>query len=203
MNEDPIAIVLMIAVSFYVLYLWLHDYVADRAGRPNPHALPGATSAPLKASVIAVAGTLVILAAETWGEIRLGLSDQQSKITVLFGVHSLLAAFVEELIFRGFVVVDGKGKVLRWAGILGASVLFSVIHPFLWNLDNWVFTWTLTAKGWFSMAAVFLGSLWFYTVRFAAFNPNHSLIPCIAAHASKNLGVFAIKATQGFVVGLL
>jgi len=48
---------------------------------------------------------------------------------------------------------------------------------------------------------VFAGSLWFYAVRFASWNPQRSLLPCFAAHAAKNLGVIAVKAAQGFVVG--
>jgi hypothetical protein len=38
-------------------------------------------------------------------------------------------------------------------------------------------------------------------VRFYRWNPAHSLLPCIAAHAAKNLGVIGIKAAQGFLVG--
>jgi len=32
-------------------------------------------------------------------------------------------------------------------------------------------------------------------------NPTRSLLPCIAAHAAKNAGVFVIKAAQGHVSG--
>ncbi|MDF3057213.1 MAG: family intrarane metalloprotease [Rariglobus sp.] len=204
----------MTAAGMYVMHLWLQDYQADRAGQPNPSALPGTTSVSAKACVIAALGAIVILAGETWGEIRLNLSDQQSKITVLFGCYTLIAAFVEELIFRGFIVVEGKGKFLRWAGMIGASVLFAALHPFLWNWDmgevsgweavkvwqwsEW-FTWQFTSKGWFSTIVVFVSSLWFYMVRFSGINPRHSLLPCIVAHAAKNLGVFAIKGVQGFV----
>jgi hypothetical protein len=75
------------------------------------------------------------------------------------------------------------------------------MHPFLWSWDNDVFAWTFTAKGVFSTVVVFVGSLWFYTVRFASFNPNRSLIPCIVAHATKNAGVIIIKAASGFIAG--
>lgn len=147
------------------------------------------------------AGALVILAAETLGEIHWGLSDQQSSITVLFGIYTLLAAFVEELIFRGFIVVENKGSFWRWTAAIGASLLFAWLHPFLWKWEDAGFEWTVTTKGWFSTAAVFISSLWFYAVRFAGFNPKHSLLPSITAHAVKNLGVFIIKAAQGFVIG--
>lgn len=207
MTHDPFALILMIAASLYMIHLWRSDYRAARSGHPEPHALPGATPASLTACVIAAAGALVVLAAETIGEIRLGLSDEQSTITVLFGIYTLVAAFIEELIFRGFIVVEGRGPVLRWAGVVAASVLFTLLHPFLWTWEGgWLWDdgrleLTLTAKGWFSATMVFLSSLWFYTVRFARFNPRRSLLPCVAAHATKNAGVFVIKAAQGFVGG--
>jgi hypothetical protein len=86
-------------------------------------------------------------------------------------------------------------------------VLFSLLHPFLWQWEGgWLWdggrlTLTLTAKGLFSTAAVFTSSLWFYYVRFMSANPARSLIPCFTAHATKNLGVCAVKAAQGFVAG--
>lgn len=208
MTHDPLFLIIMIAASLYMIHLWRSDYRAARDGRAEPQALPGATPAPLIACVVAAIGALVILAAETVGEIRLGLSDQQSSMTVLFGIYTLVAAFIEELIFRGFIVIDGRGAVLRWTGVFAASVLFTLLHPFLWDWQGgWIWDGgrlelTLTAKGWFSAAMVFLSSLWFYTMRFSRLNPRHSLLPCVTAHATKNLGVFAIKAAQGFVSGL-
>ncbi len=208
MTHDPLFLVLMIAASLYMVYLWRADYRSAQAGRPEPRALPGATPTSLAACVIAGIGALAILAFETIGEIKLGLSEQQSSITVLFGLYTLVAAFIEELIFRGFIVVEGRGTVLRWICILAASVLFAALHPFLWEWQGgWLWTdgrleLTLTTKGWFSTVMVFLSSLWFYTVRFARFNPQRSLIPCFTAHVTKNLGVFMIKAAQGFVSGI-
>lgn len=201
MNDDPALLILLSVIGIYTFKIWLQDYRAQRVGQPSPRALPGATQAPLRANLIAATGALVILAAETWGEIHLGLSEQQSKITGLFAAYTLLAAFVEELIFRGFLVIDGKGRVRLWAGIVGASVIFALLHPFLWSWEDDIFTWTFTPKGWFSTSVVFISSLWFYTVRFAGFNPQRSLIPCMVAHASKNLGVIVIKAYMGFVAG--
>lgn len=201
MNDHPALLVLMIAVGLYAFSLWRQDYLAHRAGQSNPRALPGATPAPLKASVIAALGALVILGLETAGEIRLGLSREQSTITALFGLYTLVAAFIEELIFRGFIVIEGKGRTMRWAGVLGASVLFAALHPFLWKWDDTGFAWAFTAKGWFSTATVFISSLWFYVVRFTSLNPARSLIPCITAHAAKNAGVIVVKLVQGFVIG--
>ena len=76
-----------------------------------------------------------------------------------------------------------------------------MLHPFLWEWQQGGLVLHLGAKGWFSTAMIFAGSLWFYAVRFLPANPARSLLPCIAAHAAKNLGVFAIKYAQGFVSG--
>lgn len=191
----------MIAAAAYVAKLWSDDCRAARTDRPNPRALPGAAPAPGRAIAIAVLGALVLLALETWGEIRLGIADKQSRMTILFGVYTLAAAVIEEVIFRGYLVIEGRGTAARWAGILGASVVFALVHPFLWTWGDEGFSWTIGAKGWFSTTVVFAGSLWFYAVRFASWNPQRSLLPCFAAHAAKNLGVIAVKAAQGFVVG--
>lgn len=191
----------MIAATAYVAKLWRDDYRGALGGQPNPRALPGATPAPRRAIIIAALGALVLLALETWGEIRLGIVGEQSRMTALFGLYTLAAAVIEEVIFRGYIVIDGRGNGVRWAGIVGASLVFAALHPFLWNWDDAGFRWTIGPKGLFSTAVVFAGSLWFYLVRFATWNPSRSLLPCFAAHAAKNLGVIAIKATQGFLVG--
>lgn len=201
MNDNPLLLLVCAAAGLYAVWLWWGDFRSARAGRPHPRALPGAVPAPVLACVVAAGGALAITAAETWGELRLGLSAEQSKMTVLFGGYTLVAAFIEELVFRGFVVVEGRGVALRWAGVVGASVLFAALHPFLWQWQDGL-RFTFTAKGWFSTGAVFVSSLWFYAMRFAArLNPRASLLPCFAAHASKNVAVFAIKAAQGFIVG--
>lgn len=202
MNENPFALVMMIALGGYFAWLWWSDLSAVREGRLTAaQALPGATPASAGACVIAAAGALVILGAETWGEMALGLSDEQSKLTYLFAAYTLIAAIVEEIIFRGYVVVQDRGRAALIGGVLGASILFAAIHPFLWTWDDDGFAFTFTPKGWFSFVAVFAASLWFYACRFARWNPGRSLLPCFAAHLAKNAGVIAIKAAQGFLVG--
>ena len=207
MNDDPLFQVLMLGAGIFVLKLWMDDRRAAANGQPNPKALPGATPAKMSAMVIAIIGALVLLAAETWGEIKLGVDDEQSKMTALFALCTLTAAIVEEIIFRGYLVIEKRGRAVLWAGIVAASVVFAALHQHVWKWEGgwpWAdgtFLWSNTAKGWFSTAAIFVGSLWFYTVRFAGFNPTHSLLPCFAAHAAKNLGVIAVKAAQGHLVG--
>lgn len=200
-QDNPILLLAMLGGGAVVGKWWLDDFRAGRSGTPNPRALPGATPAARGLIMLAVLGALGLLAAETGGEYALGVSGEQSHMTVLFGLSTLAAAFVEELIFRGFVVVENHGRAALVAGIVGASFGFALLHPFLWEWKNGALVTHLGPKAWFSTAAIFAGSLWFYAVRYLPGNPTRSLLPCMAAHVAKNLGVFAIKYAQGFVSG--
>jgi membrane protease YdiL (CAAX protease family) len=201
--NSPFVLLLMTGAGLYVGWLWRADRRAARTGTPHPGALPGATGAPARATWIAVAGALVILAAETFGENALGLAAQQSRMTWLFALYSVVAApIIEELIFRGWLVTTAQGAAAMWMAALGASAVFAALHPFLWQWDETGFAFTLSGKGWFSSGAVFATSLWLYVARLAAWNPHRSLLPCFLAHAAKNFGVVAIKATAGFMAGV-
>jgi uncharacterized protein len=202
MQNNPLVQIAVAGISAYVLKLWLDDFKAARRGQPNKGALPGAFPTTVRMSAIAAIGGLVIVVAETWGEVKLGLSGEQSQMTVLFAAYTLLAAFVEEIIFRGYIVVEGRGVAMKWAAAIGASVAFAALHPFLWDYKDSHVVWQFGTKGYFSTAAVFVASLWFYFVRLSRLNTTGSLIPCFAAHFAKNAGVIAIKAGQGFLVGL-
>jgi membrane protease YdiL (CAAX protease family) len=207
MQNDPWILLLMFGVGAYVAKLWTDDFRAQCRGEPRVNALPGAMPASPRALIVAAAGGALVVAAETWGEHMLGLTNKQSTITALFAAYMLVAAIVEEIIFRGFIVVEKRGKMILWAGIIGASMLFAAIHPYLWRWEGgmpWAggsLLWQGDIKAWFSTGAIFAGSLWFYFVRFASFNPTRSLLPCFVAHGTKNLGVIAIKASQGFLAG--
>ena len=200
-QDNPLMLVAMLAGAGYLGKLWVDDLRAAHAGRPNPRAFPGAIPAGRPVMILAVVGTLLLLALETAGESALGLTAEQSSMTVLFGLYTLAAAFLEEIIFRGYLVVMNRGRALLVTGIVGASVAFALIHPFLWEWSDGALQFSFTAKAWFSTGAIFVGSLWFYALRFLPLNPSTSLAPCIAAHVTKNLGVFAIKYAQGFVSG--
>jgi membrane protease YdiL (CAAX protease family) len=198
--NNPILLLIMIAAGGYVAKLWLDDRRAARSGGAHPKALPGATDAPRQAVLIAVLGALVLLGLETAGEITLGVAEQQSRMTWLFALYSVAAApIIEELIFRGWIVVEHKGRTALWAVAIAASVLFAALHPFLWKWDDTGFALTVSSKGLFSTALVFATSLWLYAARFAPWNPSHSLLPCFAAHAAKNLGVVLVKLAMGFM----
>ncbi len=201
--NSPLLLLLMTAAGLYVGKMWRDDRQAARAGETKPGAFPGATEAPRRAVWIAVVGALALVVIETGGEVVLGVFHEQSRMTWLLAVYSVLgASIIEELIFRGWVVVVGKGRGLMWAGAVGASLVFAAAHPFLWKWDEAGLAWTLGMKGWFSTAMVFAMSLWMYAARLAAWNPQRSLLPCFAAHAAKNLAVVAVKAATGFMGGL-
>jgi membrane protease YdiL (CAAX protease family) len=198
--KDPLLLLIMSAAGVYFAKLWIEDRRAARDGRPNPHALPGATPATARAVAIAVSGALVLLVLETFAEHALGVSAEQSRMTWLMALHAILgASVIEELIFRGWLVIDHRGRTVAWAGAVAASVLFALLHPFLWRWEAEGFQLTLGAKGCLSTGAVFATSLWLYAARLAKWNPHQSLLPCVAAHAAKNLGVVAIKAALGFM----
>ena len=204
MEENPVLLILMLVMGGYFAWLWRGDLRAVVNGSREPEqCLPGATPASLRACLIAAGGATLILAAETWGEIALGLSEEQSKMSALFALYTLIAAIVEEIIFRGYVGdwIAKRGRTALVGGTVGASLLFALIHPFLWKWDDG-FSLTVTKKGCFSFAAVFAISLWFYACRFAAWNPRRSLLPCFAGHLAKNAGVIVIKAAQGFLTGI-
>jgi membrane protease YdiL (CAAX protease family) len=198
--NHPLLLAIMAVAGVYFARLWREDCQAARRGAPNPNALPGATPAGARSVVIAVAGALVLLVLETTAEHALGLSGEQSRMTWLMALHAIVGApVIEELIFRGWLVIDHRGPAVAWAGAIGASVLFAALHPFLWRWDDAGFALTLGAKGWVSAVAVFATSLWLYAARLARWNPSRSLLPCVAAHAAKNVGVVAIKASLGFM----
>jgi membrane protease YdiL (CAAX protease family) len=207
--NHPLVLILMTGVGAYCAWLWFTDLRANR-DRPPPidplvatgGRLPGAEPAPIRSVGIAVAGVTLILAFETWGESILGLTAEQSKMTVLFALYSVVAApVIEEIIFRGYLVVTNRRRAVVWAGAIGASAVFAALHPFLWRWDDAGFVWTINAKGVFSTAVLFATSLWLYAARLAAWNPQGSLLPCFIAHAAKNLGVVVIKGATGFISG--
>ncbi len=206
-QDALLQIILVTGVSAYLLYLWVGDFRAEIAGRPNPRGFPGATPCPAPIIGLAVAGSLLLLGLETMGENALGLSEKQSNIAVLFLVPMVCAAFYEELIFRGFLVFQGKGRGKLIGGVVVCSAGFALLHSFLWQwkpddpaaVGGVVFDTSL--KAWWSSGMVFLASIWWYAMRLCPLNPRRSLLPCFAGHLAKNLGVFAIKLAQGHVLG--
>lgn len=214
MTDKIIELLIPVIVAGFLFKLWFEDFRNRGTEQASPKPIPGAMPASLKVVIIGVVGALILLAVETGGEIALGISSEQKVISYLFVIPILCAAISEEVIFRGFLVVNGRGRAPLVGSIIGFSLIFALIHDFLWTfdmpegVDGWkvwegTFTLHLDAKGFFSTALVFLNSLWFYALRFMPANREHSLIPCFVAHAASNLGVFIVKWAQGFVQGII
>lgn len=199
MNENPIMILLYVGVAVYVGRMYLADYRAWQAGAAHEGAMPGALAAPLAAYIIGTLGALLLLGVETGGEIALGVAAEQSDMVWFFVFAIVAAGVVEEVIFRGFLVVESKGRAFLIGSCILFSLIFALIHAHLWSTEDG-FMWTFTAKAWFTTGILFANSLWFYAVRFGPWNPNRSLFPCMVAHAASNLGVFFVKWAQGHVI---
>lgn len=192
-------ILLYLGVAGYVANIYYNDWKLTRTGQPDEKVMPGAVSASAKAYGIAVIGALLILGVETGGELVLGIASEQSEMIWYFVFASIAAGIVEEVIFRGFLVVTNKGRAALIASCVGFSLIFALIHGHFWSSEDG-FELTITTKATFTTAILFANSLWFYAVRFGPWNPNRSLFPCMLAHAASNLGVFFIKWIQGYVV---
>lgn len=199
MDQNPLTILATSGIALYVLHLWIQDLRAHRNGSPHPKAIPGAVPAPAGMILGAIVVAVLIVILETLGEIALGVDDEQSEVTGLFLLAMLSAGIIEEVIFRGYLVVTDRGRSALIGSCLLFSLLFAALHPFLWEYSEAGFRLTLDRKGAFSTGIVFLNSLWFYACRFAPWNPSRSLLPCFAAHIASNLAVFGVKAVQGFV----
>ncbi|MBT4757515.1 MAG: CPBP family intramembrane metalloprotease [Opitutae bacterium] len=202
MNESPFMVLLYVGVAAYVGYMYWGDYQSNQASeQPDPRGMPGATSASWGLYGIGVIGALLILAAETGGEIALGIASEQSEMVWYFVFAILGAGIVEEIIFRGYLVVDNKGRAALIGSCVGFSLIFAIIHGHFWsNEEGQAFAWTFTTKAFFTTGILLANSLWFYALRFGSWNKNRSLFPCMLAHAASNFGVFAVKWAQGFVV---
>ena len=199
MNENPLMILLYVGVAAYVGQIYWGDYKAVKSGHAQVGAMSGAVAAPLGAFIIGTLGALLLLGVETGGEIALGLVDEQSEMVWFFVFAPLAAGVVAEGMFRGYLVIDNKGRSLLIASAVGVSLIFAIIHGHLWCREDG-FEWTLTGKAFFSTAILFANSLWFYALRFGPWNPKRSLFPCMLAHAASNLGVFFVKWAQGYVI---
>ncbi|MGC9450556.1 MAG: CPBP family glutamic-type intramembrane protease [Oceanipulchritudo sp.] len=207
MSDSPILILIVFAGALYLLKLWREDLLAEQTGHPNPRALPGAAPVPAIALWIGGIGAVLLVLLETAGELALGVSAEQTDITFLFLFAMVGAGVLEEVLFRGYLVVSNKGRKLLISSIIGFSLLFALLHfQYYTEIPEegawWEFQFAIDTKAGWSLLLLFLNSLWFYTVRFFKWNPRHSLLPCFVAHVASNLGVFLVKLLQGHVTGL-
>lgn len=202
-QDNPWLLAGMIVGGVMLAKWWWNDLQAARRGPVANPGFPGATPTRPRAVVVAVTGALVLVGLETAGEVTLNLTASQSRMTLLFALYTLVAAFGEELVFRGYLVIESRGRAVLVTSVVLASMLFALLHPFLWTWRDGSLHVQANTKGFFSTGAVSASSLWFYAVRFMPMNPSRSLLPCFAAHLAKNLAVIGIKAAQGFVGGVV
>jgi len=99
------------------------------------------------------------------------------------------AAIVEEMVFRGFVAPSQLRGVKLLGLIVIGSLIFSAIHGFDFS----------TVQGRISLVATFFISVWLYLGRYNPLNPERSILPCLIGHVVRNLAVFGVKWSQGFV----
>lgn len=197
MQDNPLYSILVFFVGALFFKMWLGD--ARRGG--GARSFPGASFASLPMLLAAVLGSVFILACETFLECRLNFSDGQSRVKFWAVFVWISAAVTEEIVFRGYVVVKNRGRILLYLSVFLASLLFALLHPFLWDwTSDGGFRLNISGKAVFSTSFIFANSIWFYVLRFNRRNKTQSLLPCMAAHAAYNIGVFAVKAFQGFVV---
>ena len=207
-QDTPTFAILSFAIAAYLFYLWYGDLSHfKKTGTPAKGAFEGATTVSARSAVFAAACALALLAIFIAAESYLGIDKQQSKVSAWALLSWISAAVIEELIFRGYLVVRGKGAFVLWASVLFFSMRFALAHPFVWNysvpegdsLLNGVWIFDFSIQPIFSTFAIFACSLLFYVLRFMPSNVNRSLIPCMSAHCAYNLGVFAAKYLQGFI----
>ena len=212
--DDLLMNVILAGVAGYVLKMWLDDVrrqgqpPVEAEGKGPPPPLPGAT---LAGTGLVVASALIGLGlclAATGVEAATGWLADQREIAASFLLAMLGAAVIEELIFRGYLVVTRKGTAVMIAAVIGASLLFALAHPYLWSVERtgegwspaaWTWAWSLCPADFFFTGTIFVNSLVFYSLRLGPWNPSRSLLPCMVAHAAYNIGVFAVKLACGKV----
>jgi uncharacterized protein len=203
--DDPFVNFLYGGAAGWLGWMFWQDLQAHRQGRPNPKALPGAVPCAPRVILWGALGALLILALETIGESALGVSDRQSTLPwhALFAL--LGAGVIEEVVFRGFLLVRDRGKAALYGSVFGFSTLFALIH-FHWLSEvgeegggffGYVLNLSPEALWWTFI--LWLNALWFYALRLLPANAERSLLPCIVAHMISNLGVFIVKLAQGYV----
>ena len=199
MNEDPLIILIYCAIAIYIANIYRADIKAFVAGEPNVKALPGAKPTNGLLIFASVLGALVLLGNAVVGEYALGIVEAQSEMVWFFVFASISAGVIEEVVFRGYLVVQNRGRNALVLSCLGFSLVFALVHGYLWSMEDG-FAWNLTLQGIFNTWILFFNSVCFYALRFGPWNANQSILPSIIAHMVLNLGVFGVKLAQGYIV---
>ena len=217
MNENPWIILIYCAIAIYMANIYRVDIKAFVAGNPNIKALPGAKPTNGLLIFASVLGALVLLGNTVVGEYALGIVEAQSEMVWFFVFASISAGVIEEVVFRGYLVVQNRGRNALVLSCLGFSLIFAFLHGHIvrFNNDVWgtnlvenffnlirlrFISWEFTVQGIFNTWILFFNSVCFYTLRFGPWNANQSILPSIIAHTVLNLGVFGVKLAQGYIV---
>ena len=99
MDSNPIMILLYVGAAAFVLHMYWGDYIVAKSGQIRSGAMPGAENASLMSFFIATLEALILLGAETCGEIALGLVNEQSEMLWYFLPAIVAAGVIEEVIF--------------------------------------------------------------------------------------------------------
>ena len=198
---DPLNVILSVVAAAFILKMWISDYMAWKKGTPFERAIAGATGAPMRLVWLSVIVSVGIVIIESAGEYALGATTAQSTIPWYYLAAMLGAGIVEEMIFRGYLVIQTKGRKTLIASIIIFSIAFALIHGHLlgWSKDTYSFEVKLAPGPIWWTLILFTNSLWWYAVRFMPSNKDHSLLPCFAGHMASNLAVFVIKLAEGYV----
>jgi len=204
-------------------YLWWRDYrrqsnapdatnaadAANEADAPLAPLMPGATPCAGGFIALATLAGVALTLAETGAEYALGVAAQQKALAPAAFAALLAAPVVEEIVFRGYLVVEGRGRAVLAASVVFSTLLFAAGHDFLWHYEfpagaPWHNFWRgfsadFSTKGLVSFAFALAAGLCFCALRLHPRNRARSLLPCFAAHAARNLAVAAAKLAQGFV----
>jgi len=198
---NPFNTILALVAAALIMKFWISDYKAWKKGTPFERALPGATDAPMKLIVLSALVSAGIVLVETAGEYAMGVTKEQSTMPVYYLVAIVCAGIIEEVLFRGYCVIQSKGKKALYASIVFFSIVFALIHGHLLakSPDGNGFQLVLApAPLWWTFILI-VNSLWWYAVRFMPQNKNRSLLPCFAGHIAGNVTVFVVKLAQGYV----
>lgn len=198
MNDSPISILLYCFIALYIGKLYRSDIQAYLKAAPNPKALPGATTCSGFLMIASLMVSAILLGNEVLGEYVLGIVEEQNEMVWFFLFANISAGIIEELVFRGYLVITDKGKTMLIASCVGFSAIFSLIHGYLFDFTDG-FKLVLSPKALFTSWILFANSLWFYALRFGPWNPSRSILPSMVAHIGLNLGVFGVKLAQGYI----
>lgn len=195
MQDSPLYSIVFFLAGAYLFKMWYDDL---RAKDKPQNALAGSSYCSVGVAFIGVLAGAILIISDSLTEKSLGFQSMQSVVTFWALPVWISSAFIEELVFRGYLFVDKKRLLV--VSCIALSFLFAMFHPFLWDFsaENGL-TFNFTLQAWVNTANKFVFSLILYALRFAPINKSRSLIPCIAAHLVYNVGVFVVKLWTGFV----